>query len=161
VPPAAGIQQRGQQGWHFLSAHTRGDWRAPCPGRHAIDRAIAPSFQPARPPPLTEVARSDVPCGYAIRQRYYLGGPICAAVCPGDALAALSRDGLLIGRSSVRETTKRLVSGLLSLDGPGWEIRCNGSITISKNSLYLRLQQDSNLRTRLRRPWPASPPHPL
>ncbi len=102
------------------------------------DGPSRPAFSQLARRPLTEVARSDLPCGYAIRQDDYLGGPICAAVCPGDSLADLSRDGLLIGRSSVRETTKRLVSGLLSLDGPGWEIRCKGSITISKNSLCLR-----------------------
>jgi hypothetical protein len=61
--------------------------------------------------------RPDLPCDYPVRQGGKLDGPICAVVDRGDSLAGLSRDRLLIGPSSIRERTKRLVRGLLSMDG--------------------------------------------
>ena len=103
--------------------------------------------------PSREVPRSDLPRADAVHQRDYLGGPICMVVSRGDSLAGLSCDQLLIGRPSSRKTTKRLVSGLLSLDSSRRGIWRSKAPAISKNAYYLRPQQDSNLRTRLRRPW--------
>src|SRR5260221_1199111 len=56
---------------------------------------------------------------------------------------------------------KRLVDGLLTLSRPSWPTEKRLTSIDSKICLNLRPQQDSNLRTRLRRPCPAPPPHPL
>jgi hypothetical protein len=101
---------------------------------------------------VAEVPRSDLPCDYPVRQGGKLDGPILRGRGPGDSLAGLSRDRLLIGRSNIRNTTKPLVSDLLSLDGSRRELCHPLPAIFSKNSYYQRPQQDSNLRTRLRRP---------
>src|SRR5216683_3582011 len=83
-----------------------------------------------------------------IRYLIVTGVQTCALPIFASRLAGNRFDG----RVRWQRVIKRLVDGLLTLSRPSCPSGHGPTSTYSKNSLYLRPQQDSNLRTRLRRP---------